>query len=192
MQPDYTVEWTATLGRIIFQRMVAAATCHSAQGSNSMIEKQSLGIFNRLFWTLAIGMSLMNPSFAAEPTSDETKVVDAMRSMYVAATNDDLARFHTVAAADFYSFDNGKRFTGDALMELIKKAHAAGKVYVWEVTEPEVHIDGATAWITYVNKGSLQDPSGTKNLSWLESAVLRKEKGIWQIHFFHSTRVLQE
>ena len=180
------------MGRIIFQRIVAKATCHHRQGSNFMIEKQSRQVFNRWLCTLAIGMSLMTPSFAAEPTSDETKVVDAMRSMYVAATNDDLAKFHTVAAVDFYSFDNGKRFTGDALMEFVKKAHAAGKIYVWVVTEPEVHIDGATAWITYVNKGSLQDSSGTQKLSWLESAMLHKEKGIWRIHFFHRTRVSQE
>ena len=66
----------------------------------------------------------------------------------------------------------GKRFDGDALMELIKTAHAAGKVYVWNVTEPEVHIEGDIAWITYVNRGSIQDASGTKSMNWLESAVL--------------------
>ncbi|GAC1432360.1 MAG: hypothetical protein NVSMB68_04820 [Thermoanaerobaculia bacterium] len=112
-----------------------------------------------------------------------------MVSMYVAATNDDLARFHSVAASDFYAFDGGKRFTGDELMALIRSLHAAGKVYVWRVTEPEVHVDGNTAWITYINRGSLRDSSGTKNLSWLESAVLQKESGSWRIHFFHSTRV---
>lgn len=132
--------------------------------------------------------------FAAPPESmtDEAKVIEAVRSMYVAATKDDLAQFHSVVSPDFYAFDLGKRFTGDELMELIRKAHAAGKIYVWRVTEPEVHIDGATAWITYINRGSLQDATGTKNLSWLESAVLRKDKENWRIHFFHSTRVPSE
>ena len=66
---------------------------------------------------------------------------------------------------------------------------ALGKIYIWTVNEPEVHILGDTAWITYVNHGSIKDASGTKEATWLESAFLEKEKGIWRIHFFHSTRV---
>jgi ketosteroid isomerase-like protein len=131
------------------------------------------------------------PLFAAEPSadSDEARVIEVMRTFYVAATNDDLAKFHTVVTRDFYSFDGGKRFTGDELMELIKQAHAAGKVYVWTVTKPEVRIQGDVAWITYVNEGSVKDASGTKNVTWLESAFLRKEAQNWRIEFFHSTRV---
>ena len=108
--------------------------------------------------------------------------------MYAALTADDLDKFRAVTASDFYAFDLGKRFSGDALMDLIKKAHAAGKVYVWTVNEAEVHISGDIAWITYINHGSVKDASGTKDVTWLESAVLQKEKGTWRIHFFHSTR----
>ena len=73
-------------------------------------------------------------------------------------------------------------------MALIKSRHEAGVVYVWRVTEPEVHVDGNTAWITYVNRGSVTDAAGAKDVTWLESAVLRKEGGAWRIQFFHSTR----
>lgn len=119
----------------------------------------------------------------------QVRVVDAMRTMYVAATNDDLALFHTVAAPGFYAYDAGRRFAGDELMAFIRSRHEAGVVYVWRVTEPEVRIDGGTAWITYVNRGSITDVSGAKDVTWLESAVLRKEKDVWRIQFFHSTRV---
>ena len=37
---------------------------------------------------------------------------------------------------------------------------------------------------------SVQDAAGKKDVSWLESAVLRKGAGAWRIQFFHSTRVL--
>jgi ketosteroid isomerase-like protein len=123
------------------------------------------------------------------PDPEQARIVDVMRTFYVAATNDDLAKLHGVVTGDFYSFDGGKRFTADELMELIKGAHGTGKVYVWNVTKPEVHIHGDVAWITYVNEGSVKDASGTKNLTWLESAFLRKEKDAWRIEFFHSTRV---
>jgi ketosteroid isomerase-like protein len=122
------------------------------------------------------------------PTADRVQVTEAIRSFFAAATADDLEKLHAVTAPDFYAFDAGGRFTRDALMDLIKAAHAAGKVYIWTVNEPEVHISGDIAWITYVNHGSIKDASGTKDVTWLESAVLQKEKGIWRIHFFHSTR----
>jgi ketosteroid isomerase-like protein len=140
---------------------------------------------------LAVGLALAAAVQAApNPTtpSDQEAVVRAIRTFYEAASKDDLALFHTVAA-DFYAFDGGKRFDGDALMELIRSLHAAGNSYVWTVTEPEVHLFGETALITYVNRGSIRDPSGEKARTWLESALLRKDHGTWRIVFFHSTRV---
>jgi hypothetical protein len=74
-------------------------------------------------------------------------------------------------------------------MTFIKAQHPAGKRYEWNVTEPDVHISGNTAWIAYVNKGSIDDASHTVNQNWLESAFLQKEAGIWKIVFMHSTRV---
>ena len=74
-------------------------------------------------------------------------------------------------------------------MAVIKAQHAAGKHYEWNVTEPDVHISGNTAWIAYVNKGSITDPSGITNEKWLESAFLEKQAGNWKIIFMHSARV---
>jgi len=104
-------------------------------------------------------------------------------------TNDDDKLFHSVAAPEFYAFDGGKRFEADSLLRLIKSVHAAGQVYVWRVTDPQVRTFGETALITYVNRGSVQDRSGTKPLEWLESAVLQKQQDAWRILFFQSTRV---
>jgi ketosteroid isomerase-like protein len=77
---------------------------------------------------------------------------------------------------------------GDALMAAIKALHAAGKRTDEHVTEPDIHISGNTAWIAYVNKGSITDASGTVNQNWLESAFLQKQAGAWKIVFMHSTR----
>ena len=137
--------------------------------------------------TFAIGATAADQPGPSAP--DQAQVIEAIRLFFAAATADDLDKLHAVTTPDFYAFDAGGRFTRDPLMEMIKAAHAAGKVYVWTVNEPEVHISGDIAWITYVNRGSIKDTSGTKDVAWLESAVLRKEKGIWRIEFFHSTRV---
>jgi ketosteroid isomerase-like protein len=132
------------------------------------------------------------PASAADQAvtpNDEVQVTEAIRSLFAAATADNLDDLHAVTTSDFYAFDAGGRFTRDGLMDLIKAAHAEGKVYTWTVNEPEVHISGNIAWVTYVNRGSIIDVSGTKDMTWLESAVLQKERGVWRIRFLHSTRV---
>jgi len=122
-------------------------------------------------------------------TPDQQQVVDTVSTVFTAARADDVAKFDSVIASDFYIFDGGARFNGNSIMALIKAQHAAGKRYEWNVTEPDVHISGNGAWIAYVNKGSIIDASGTVNQNWLESAFLEKQAGVWKIVFMHSTRV---
>jgi ketosteroid isomerase-like protein len=122
-------------------------------------------------------------------TSDQKQVVDTVSTIFTAARADDVAKFDSVIAPGFYIFDVGARFNGDTIMALIKAQHAAGKRYEWNVIEPDVHINGNTAWIAYVNQGSISDASGTVNQNWLESAFLEKQAGGWKIVFMHSTRV---
>jgi hypothetical protein len=122
-------------------------------------------------------------------TSDQKQVVDTVSAIFIAARADDVAKFDSVIASDFYILDGGARFNGDSIMALIRAQHAAGKRYEWNVTEPDVHIRGNTAWIAYVNKGSITDASGTVDQNWLESAFLEKQAGTWKIVFMHSTRV---
>jgi ketosteroid isomerase-like protein len=121
--------------------------------------------------------------------SDKTQIVETLSGIFTAAGADDVAKFDALIAPGFYMYDAGARFNGDSIMALIKAQHAAGKRYEWNVTEPDVHINGNTAWIAYVNKGSITDASGTQNLKWLESAFLEKQAGTWKIVFLHSTRV---
>jgi hypothetical protein len=116
-------------------------------------------------------------------------VVDALNQLFEAASHDDDNLFREVLAPNFYAFDNGKRFDGMQLPQWIKAGHGAGKTYVWSVNDPEVHIACDWAWVTYTNRGSVGDASGTQPMSWLESAVLHYQGQRWHIQFLHSTRM---
>jgi hypothetical protein len=94
---------------------------------------------------IATGFANAQTSATPSPGSDKAAVIAAIETMYAAFTTDDFAKFHSVAALDFYAFDGGKRFDGDALMQLLKTAHASGKIYIWRVTKPEVKIEGNIA-----------------------------------------------
>jgi hypothetical protein len=122
-------------------------------------------------------------------SADQGQVVDTVKAIFGATAFDDLAKFHAVVAPGFYLYDAGARFDGDAIMTLMKAQHAKGRRYEWNVTEPDVHVMGDTAWIAYVNKGSVTDEMGTRAQSWLESAFLERHGGVWKILFMHSTRV---
>lgn len=123
---------------------------------------------------------------------DEAAVVQTMRTMYAAATVDDYAKLHTVVAPGFYAFDGGVRYESmDGLMDSVKAYQDKGVKFVWSVTKPQVTVECGRAWITYVNEGSIQMPgaSAPTPQQWLESAILKKQGGVWKLVFFHSTRV---
>ncbi|WP_260737308.1 nuclear transport factor 2 family protein [Tunturiibacter lichenicola] len=125
----------------------------------------------------------------APTAAEQEKIVATVGTIFTSALTDDFAKFDSVIAPGFYIYDGGARFNGDSILNFIKAQHAAGKRYEWNITEPDVHIDGNTAWMAYVNKGKITDASGTVDQRWLESAVLQKQKGEWKIVFMHSTRV---
>src|SRR5258708_23274119 len=133
------------------------------------------------FATTALTLMFSVNPFAARAqqrpvTADQTKIIDTVSTIFTAARADDVAKFDSVIASDFYIYDVGARFNGDSVMAGIKAQHAAGVHYEWNVTEPDVHINGKTAWMAYVNKGSITDASGTTvNQTWLESAFLEKQ-----------------
>ena len=123
---------------------------------------------------------------------DQIQIVNTVSMIFTAARSDDVAMFDSLVAPNFYIYDGGVRFNGDTIMAFIKAQHAAGKRYEWNVTEPDVHISGDTAWVAYVNEGSITDASGTVKQKWLESAFLQKQGDMWKILFMHSTRVPPE
>jgi hypothetical protein len=131
------------------------------------------------------------PGPASCPSSEAAaiEVTQAMRAMYAALASDDLAGWHAVTTKDYFAFDVGKRFDGDALFNVIKEQHAAGAVYEWKVNDPKVETACNTALVTYVATGSRTQAGITRQLSWLESATLVHDGQRWRIRFFHSTRI---
>ena len=121
---------------------------------------------------------------SCDTAADRAVVVQAMQTMFVAAANDNITLFHSVATPDFYAFDNGNQFHGDELMARIQQLHAQGHVFVWKVTEPKVHLDCHIAGITEINVGSIDG----KPTRWLESGLLKKTDGKWRVVFFNSAR----
>jgi hypothetical protein len=137
-----------------------------------------------------LALTLPGTALAATcPKPDPAAVVKTMTDMFAAFTVDDGAKLAAIFTPDAVEFDGGKRFTGSGLWDLIKTVHAKGIRLVWTVQDPDVHFVCDTAWIDYINRGSVFDGKTTTPLTWLESAVLVHGKAGWQIRFLHSTEV---
>ena len=134
----------------------------------------------------------LNAQSCNSTDTDMTAVTDAVRTLYAGGTVDDMAKMRSVLAPSFYIFDNGHQYSSiDDLMKMVNTFRDQGIKFVWNVTNPKVTIDCNTAWITYVNDGSIQLPSSPAPTptQWLESAILEKQDGTWKLVFMHSTRV---
>jgi ketosteroid isomerase-like protein len=122
-------------------------------------------------------------------TNGQSEIVETVNTIFTAIRTYDAAKLKSVITPDFYIFDGGRRFNAEQVMAIFKAQHlATGKSYEWNVTEPDVHISGNSAWIAYVNDGSISDASGTEHQQWLESAFLEKQAGTWKVLFMQSTR----
>lgn len=138
--------------------------------------------------TFAIPLFGSSASAQQPYSGEQQKVVVVISSFMAAFHEEDLTKLNSLVTPNFYIFDNGKRFTTDSVMSMIKGLHAAGKQIEWHVTEPDVHLEGSAAWIGYINKGTITSDSVTVDQQWLESAFLVKQSGAWKIEFLHSTR----
>ena len=132
-----------------------------------------------------------NPPVGHCVAADQAKreIIDVVEKMYAALQLDSIDDFKAQVAAGYYAFDGGARFSAESLVALIKQLHGSGMKFEWTVTEPDVHVSCNQAWLTYVNRGSVENASGRTATTWLESAQLERVDGKWRIQFFHSTEV---
>ena len=152
------------------------------------------GFFCALMLVMVAPAGVTQQAKACSATdADKPAVAETLRTMYAVAMKNDVAGFDALLAPGFYMYDNGHRYEGDEIMTKVMPGYTQkGFKFVWSVQEPVVEVDCNTAWIAYVNKGSVTMPDGKKmDMTWLESAVLEKRDGRWLLRFFHSTRVAQ-
>jgi hypothetical protein len=112
-----------------------------------------------------------------------------VRAFFDAARHDDLAALEKIQAPGFYAYDNGKRFDGLALGELIKGVHASGTRIEWNLHDFDVHVGCDKAWAAWVNTGAAGKADALQPVTWLESAVFAWRDGRWRMEFLHSGRI---
>jgi ketosteroid isomerase-like protein len=144
-----------------------------------------------LVFTMAVSAQLSAPSaMALNPES--SKIAQTVQDMLSAAQRADVEAFDKVTEPGTIFLEGGKKMSRDAIFSLVTAHPPSGMTMQWSVTEPDVHVSGNTAWISYVDKGLLTGDVTVKHMTWLESAVLEKAGVRWRIVLFHSSLVAEK
>jgi Domain of unknown function (DUF4440) len=126
---------------------------------------------------------------ACAPQGSGPAMQAAVQAWFEAARRDDVAGEAALQAPGFYAYDNGKRYEGTSLGELVKSAHAAGARIEWNLHDFDVHVGCDKAWIAWINTGASGKAGAMQPVTWLESAVFGWRGGAWRMEFLHSARV---
>jgi len=121
---------------------------------------------------------------------DAQDMIATIERIFAALGDNDHARLTELLCEDFHAFENGVPVTGPELLSLMSRYHTEGRRYRWSIDSPQVESQGNLGVLAYLNNGSIAE-SGTSDpipMSWLETAVLRRQPSGWRLAFLHSTR----
>jgi hypothetical protein len=140
---------------------------------------------------LAAGAAQAAPQAApiCAPASAAKDVEAVVRGWFGAFGRNDYQAGYALQAPGFYAYDNGQRYDGTTLGELLRTAKASGLKVEWNIGAVDVHAGCDEAWAAWVNKGSAGAPGAVEPVTWLESAGLRYQDGHWRMEFLNSSRV---
>jgi hypothetical protein len=162
-------------------------------GARQKMKKVQRQLLQVVFFAMTFQLAATTEDLTAQTTfsvgSEEVKVLQTISQALQDVSAGNFTGYRARLTENFYMFDGGKRFSADLLIEQLRSVQAAGVHYHWSVTKPDIHVEGATAWIAYVNEGSVTTGTGVQSRQWLESAFLVNHEGTWRVAFWHSTPV---
>jgi ketosteroid isomerase-like protein len=101
----------------------------------------------------------------------------------------DKQKYRSLLTHDYLLLENGEIFDAEAdiaTMPAPDSGYTRSDAFDFRV----IRVDGDTAYAVYFLRSDLTDrKEGPSHREWLESAILRREAGAWQIALLHSTKI---
>ncbi len=88
---------------------------------------------------------------------------------------------------DFILFESGQVMNVEEFIKFITAFEGSSSTYKFE--DVKTNVEGSVAWMSLRNKAVMTMGEQVINLDWLESAVLKKQEGVWKLAFYHSTTI---
>jgi SnoaL-like domain len=124
-----------------------------------------------------------------ESEDEAAGVRSGLDRFFAAISRFDYDGLRAAGTADYVLVEDGLVWNMDSLVATVQGLQKDGLRITYALEDLHPRIAGSVAWTTYRNRGILSGPKGADTLRWVESAVFRKEDGVWKLALLHSTRV---
>ena len=124
-------------------------------------------------------------SFAQTPKKGEVQQV--ITRFFDALSIANIPQMKAEVSDGFILLENGEIWTIDTLANKISRPKPEGYLRQNSFDFIETKIEKNRAWVYYKNKAEITSKTRNATVKWLESAILRKEKGRWRMELMHST-----
>jgi len=130
---------------------------------------------------------LLSTQFSFAQTTEKAEVQQVITRFFDALSVANIPLMKAEVSDDFILLENGEIWTIDTLANKISGPKPEGYLRQNSFDFVSTKIDKNRAYVYYKNKAEISSKTRNATIKWLESAILRKEKGRWRMEFMHST-----
>jgi uncharacterized protein YggL (DUF469 family) len=130
---------------------------------------------------------LLSTQFSFAQTTEKAEVQQVITRFFDALSVTNIPLMKAEVSDDFMLLENGEIWTIDTLANKISRPKPEGYLRQNSFDFLSTKIDKNRAYVYYKNKAEISSKTRNATIKWLESAILRKEKGRWRMEFMHST-----
>jgi ketosteroid isomerase-like protein len=130
---------------------------------------------------------ILSTQFSFAQTSEKAEVQQVITRFFNALSVTNIPQMKAEVSDDFILLENGEIWTIDTLANKISRPKPEGYLRQNSFDFIETKIEKNRAYVYYKNKAEISSKTRNATIKWLESAILRKEKGRWRMEFMHST-----
>lgn len=130
---------------------------------------------------------LLFTQFSFAQTPEKGEVQQVITRFFDALSVANIPQMKSEVSEGFILLENGEIWTIDTLANKISRPKPEGYLRRNSFDFLETKIEKNRAWVYYKNKAEITSKTRNVTIKWLESAILRKEKGRWQMDLMHST-----
>jgi len=130
---------------------------------------------------------LLFTQFSFAQTSEKAEVQQVITRFFDALSVTNIPQMKSEVSDDFILLENGEIWTIDTLANKISRPKPEGYLRQNSFDFIETKIVKNRAYVYYKNKAEISSKTRNATIKWLESSILRKEKGRWRMEFMHST-----
>ena len=130
---------------------------------------------------------LLSTQFSFAQTPEKVEVQQVITRFFDALSVANIPLMKAEVSDDFILLENGEIWTIDTLANKISRPKPEGYLRQNSFDFVSTKIDKNRAHVYYKNKAEISSKTRNATVKWLESAILRKEKGRWRMELMHST-----